>query len=1590
MLESVMTDFKRDLTALQGSGERGGADLPKRTTGRARGLAALISIIQKKPLYVSFAISGQVLELAIGLLKSGAEHSLSISAVEIQVAWTLIGALMSLGPNFVRDHLNQFLNMWRSALPKLGEGATIRSDAEWAFLLHVRECTLGSIYAFLNINAASLVTLDTARRLIAMLSNSLSFVNQFAAQHPTLSQDQVVGSERSTLTLLDREHMVRRRIMQCFTILAHNPAMDALQENLIQVSLQSIAEPDRYIGSAAQASIAASAGNFVSIWQISDGYAYGVCSLIRDAECSIASHETSSTSQNNLLNRDEIESRIDALQRRPIIGALEHDPTFLYTHSLQNPNDADRALPVPPTTAAVDAAVELFAALLPFQKREVQIASAERLLSYVRSSKLDKNPARRMAIQVNACVAVLGALRITQQPVSGARHPSGFNNDRFITTLRELLLECLTQGDLSLRYAASEAFGRLAAVSGSQAMSAQVQILVDQVVSNRNPDARAGCALAFGSIYQEVGGLSAGPLTKTVVDILMSLAGDPHPTVHFTALEALRMVVEAASLSYSPYISSTLGVLVKLYMLSTHEPEGGSAGSANLRADLPATQSICRVINALIGVQGPDLRDSTKIRTLILILLNELSNDSEEGVVVEATKATQHLTLFASEHVDLIQWMSDLQARLKNKNKPLRAAAINGFYQLIQRQALLVSKTCGNALVEEFFALLDSDTDADGVRQLLRNWLRQTADLNPCSWIDLCQRVSKSAGGSGIAGGSVGNGAQQQSNKPIGTVNSNALQDEEAAAIDLGDESGKGARTRQSRWRTQLFALECLHDVFVAVRKSGKIEHFGTPKHQTQLSSRVGDLIRMAFTASTSLNQEIRLEGLTILRDVVENFKTARDPDFDEALLLEQHQAPIAAALTPAFLSDSTPEVLARAIQVCAVFVGSGVVKEMDKLGRILRLLTRAFERCLEPQMTKMGDVENLSPNAGAMLKIAVFSAWAQLQVASIKQTYLNDILKPHSRHLATVWVRSLAEYANLRADPEGTGMPMAPMVNDILDTPYAGLIRAVLVPHHQRAWPTILHAIAVLMGKKSGYIDAAMRGEEVAEAQQDLQVSDADSTSFRSEPVLYFYPLYGLSFEALATGSGSTKESQGVRTTLLALRYLCNARYAGSVLLQEDMFEEMINLMFRVIMTEAANVQVRAVEMVAAFVRSYGVRLSDQMSNGATAVAGGLLPETKLTTCLRLLLAAQQNARSKPTLANSSTEDCVALIRASISAFCLTVSQFEAERQREYLFVIGFYAYFELLDDETSGSDLVGPTLASLKELCQASMEVYGDALQRCIHGLLSANLNTLDNMRTRSGIAAINKTKNALLSTVVILTSLSKDVSVSQNVLEQYCYLLGHRLRPDPSQEGGVTVAFTAINCIKTILLSASRRGGEMTATLHPSIAFCIGQMLIQLTEVLQTAYSQSIQGPAWLAEATNARVTEEALKTLTGFAGVVQDETYRARVMAVILPVLAMFLDVEKATWISEEKADENELVQRATSVVGHIRSLTVNQILALARQSVQAFRAVAEALPAEARTRVELSLRNAAAITEGASNVEQPTRNEAKTIELKMFG
>lgn len=60
--------------------------------------------------------------------------------------------------------------------------------------------------------------------------------------------------------------------------------------------------------------------------------------------------------------------------------------------------------------------------------------------------------------------------------------------------------------------------------------------------------------------------------------------------------------------------------------------------------------------------------------------------------------------------------------------------------------------------------------------------------------------------------------------------------------------------------------------------------------------------------------------------------------------MLEQYSAQIGAAFTPIFGADSSSGIASVAVRVCAIYVGNGIVKDLYRLGHVLKLLISALD----------------------------------------------------------------------------------------------------------------------------------------------------------------------------------------------------------------------------------------------------------------------------------------------------------------------------------------------------------------------------------------------------------------------------------------------------------------------------------------------------------------------------------------------------------------------------------------------------------------------------------------------------------------------
>lgn len=1390
---------RRDVAALSTAQHDRGVSLRARLAGHSSALAALVPIAAAQPLYALNEDAEDVFALATDLLQQVAEHGLGEAAAAISAAWTLLGSLFALGPLFARPHIARLLQLWRNALAA-PPNPTALDEGAWAFLFGVREGALSALLSFFLHGGASVLTQESARRVVGMLSNVLVFLNGFSVYRRTADADAIA------LLTREREPRVRALLLRCCTQLADRPALEPLQPTLMRLALLLAAQPERFVGSAAQAAISQSSGAF-QMWSAADQYAYGVTSMVEKEGAALRAWSQPFCPKAYVpphlamdIAMDGVHVALDRLAHTPVVGALEHEPFALYVAPYP-PLDEYRVkvpeapAPPPAPTAEVDAALEFIAATLPFRERDAQIVAVEYLAQAIRAPVLEKNAGCRIAVLANSTVALLGALRTAMDAQNTARHPSGFANDRVTHAVRAVAQTTLLHGDAVLRASAAELYGRLAAVAGSQALASQVQFLIEQIVDNRHADSRAGCALAAGEVYARVGGLNASPLTKTVSRLLLSLARDPHPAVHCAALDALQSVIDAASLGYQPFVSSTLAVMSEVYAMPTHEPEGGSAGSSNLRVALPAYRGVACVVDAVVGVLGADLRESTTRRWQMYALLNALAHDHRAGIYAEAeaVHGLQRLGLIVPEMLETRQWAVLLYATLQREPLRLQRAAAAAYYQMAQRGTRWLAQYGGSPLLHALLMQLDRAASLDEIRALLLSWLRQSAPQRPCAWIDLC-------------------GTLLLAPETLATTPHTAAavgdSEEEAAALATDVPTAPRAITG---WRTRLFVLQCLHAVFVAVQSSAThVEHLGATAdaaNPASLASRVGELIKMAFSASTATNRAVRLHGLEVLRDVMESFATTRDPAFPEARLLEQFQAPLAAALTPAFSAESFPEVLASAIAVCAVYVGAGVTHAAPQSNRIVKLLVQSLNQTDAQPMTTLGEMTHLGPNAAAYLQIAVLHAWARLAIASREHASLSSVLEPHLVLLTQRWGTALAEYAVLREDgsAQRTTAFLPPMR---AESALGELVQEQMLGHFAHAWPAMLQAITATLQRGAAPKDVS------------------------------FLSLYALAFETLCRelerGDGADRGTLAI--VLASLPVLAQDPYVGEFIVQPALFDELLRVAQRAFLTHDVPIALGVLHVLSALAQSLRERL---LENSDGMVDDAHFADTPLGYMVRLLYGYVEQI---PTM-HGVRADKAALLAGAWSTLAELIHVCTAGVQAPLL-ASALHVFAAMAKREDDTAHVLAPALPVLRTLAHAACKVADAPLRTAVHGFLCALLDTANAMRTRSGDVAELKSRNALVAVSLVVASVDGRIPVSSEAIDDFTHLLAYKLQGDARD------AQIALQCIAPMVQAPQRRHALRLAVgrlLPPLVAYVLagaqapdaqtGLALDQLVGVLAT---------------------------------------------------------------------------------------------------------------------------------------------------------
>ncbi|EEP78677.1 conserved hypothetical protein [Uncinocarpus reesii 1704] len=1374
----------------------------RRCLGYAHGLASMLSTSRLQPLYGSVDIYSQVLSQATDLLKTSGSSELRIASTQIQVAWILIGGLLPLGPNFTKIHLSQLLLLWKNALPKAlpKDDLSKRSPLELGFLAHVRECALSSILVFLEFNS-KLVTSDGAKRIATMLQNTIIFLENL----PRIKSTEDISQRLSpSLHLKDFPILVRRRVLQCFAKLvnlSHTNVADLLSlSNVLGLAISSFADPDFMSINPLDSSVASVATSFENLWDLDDNFGFGVTGLAtafsRDSD-----HRNESLGARQLpTNTDKA---IDSMLISPICQGREHDSVLLYC----TPDIKHSSLPDPPATEVVNAAIKLFATTLPLQAPKVQESSVEQIATLLASQSLARNPGRKAAMTVNIAVALLYTLRVAVKETDF--FPGSLKNPGTEKIVGELLQTFITDPDYIVRTIAFEALGRLCNSAGNSYTNSQINSVIDTIVENRDPNARAGCAAALGSIHAQVGGMAAGFHLKTIIGVLMSLCSDPHPVVHFWALEGLLRVVDSAGLTFSAYVSGTLGMLARLYATDTHNEESSLIATSNYETVFSTPLAISRCVDALINVIGPDLRDITKTRELVFTLVKEFQLETDISMVAVSSRCLDHLSLYASDHMDFPGYVHWLQQELNSKETPVREAAVRGLNNIMKRDPERVIRTASSTFEDELWMAFDSIPDNEPLKDLVRNWLHRTGLTDTVAWVQRCHKVLTKA-----------RPKAEEASSPVTAVNTTApdVPDDEvagfasAAATENRDSGEPDSPTGQEllKWQTRNFAMCCLSELLSMV--SAEIQPDQTIPSEAALQEKIGEIVRMAFSASTANVVELRIWGLKILDRVLKMFGKTPDPDFAEASLLEQYQAQIGSALTPAFATDSSPELASEAINVCATFVGTGIVTSVERMGRIFKLLVVGLENFANnPETTDIGDLKGLNSNARVMIKLALYSAWARLQIASAEQNYLVKVIQPYTAMLTPLWLSSLQEYARLRFEPDISSTLGSIGVPDNLDDTYAALNREILLNFYQDSWLNFVDAIASLVEKDSAFVFDALDNKEKAKPDQTSgsepvmngTSGKGNNINYRDEPVAFFFVLFGLAFEALV-GQSSAPSSQ-ILEILQALQKILRPSVAGNAVYQDAVFSETIDALDRLVMTEGHNIQSVIVEISRNLALHHQAAMRTELRTDS--LSDDIEQLFELTRNIILVLAGilPNLSDSSPKARSAISEDSIPLIQLALSSLVDITSVFPSIIRSD-LHACILHIFGTILATGSCQTSIVPPALPIFRrfilDLAAPSRHSNEETtiISHQIRGCITRFLSILRVAQQRESEASLPCAKNTLLALTILFTGSSHVIPSQDPLIPE---VLQEML--DCLQDLGL--ASVAAGCIRSLLLSTPR---------------------------------------------------------------------------------------------------------------------------------------------------------------------------------------
>ncbi|XP_068109960.1 HEAT repeat-containing protein 5A isoform X2 [Hyperolius riggenbachi] len=993
---------------------------PEAVSGYSLAAAGLLGSIRLCSLGVPQGKGKVVMSLAEDLLCSASQNS-RLSIHRVQAGWLLLASLMTLGPAMVRPHLGRILLLWRSVFPQGPQDLDTeqsRGDAfTWQVTLEGRSGAMSAIQSLI-LHCGELLTEDVLQKLLPPLPCAVTLLTRL----PSLQK--LYGNPLKACSVLYRQRLYQ--LLKLLPPKSYDGSICMVMKELVA----DLSSPD-YNPS---------------------GAVFLLQSLCHTDDLVLLGPSPSENSHRAVEEQLLLSSGIPG-------GSLEYDPHAIY----QMPPEGESVpASLPPAFTVIQAATSLFGVLLSNMPESQRVQILEQLLDSIKQTK----GSRQQSVQLSVLTALCCFLKHLNSG-SGNLGPEEARRPCL-----SLILGALESSNPGLRCAAVECMARLAHVVAEPSYtSALAQTSFDKLKIARDVVARTSHSLALGSLHRYLGGVSSPQHLASCVAVLHSLSQDTtSPEVQTWALHSLSIIIDTSGPLYYLHIESTLSLILTALMMTAP-------------SHTEVHRSLGRCLSALLNTLGPELQGSGELassqRKFCLLACSVMQEHPDCLVQAQGIACLQQLHMFAPKHVNLSSLVPTLCVHLCSPHLVLRRAVLACLRQLAQREAAEVSEHAMTVAKDghEGFKMdvnmrelglegvLLSLLDREGDQLLLQDVKETLLHMQSCTglsrlsfWLRLHKDIlSTSADFAAVA--SVDTTQEDDGEQSTDSVLT--TQKEESSTQSVSP-----------RWHSRVFSMECVCLLVSQCEEVGGA-HFSLAQAQEYkhkepdrdfLVLHLQDLIRMSFMAATDHSEELRLVGLQALLQVIHQFSSVPEPEFPGHVILEQYQANVLAAVRPAFNSDTSPAVTARACQVCSAWLASGVVKEPSDLYRVQQLLLSSLSKV---QMTKEAS-SVYSESTSTMETLAVLKAWAEIYIAAMerKATGLSagnptesllSLVQADISTLSKLWMSALQDHALLTLPAESS--QQLPAQGGAF---YTAETSDAARPHYQCSWASILHATSL------------------------------------------------------------------------------------------------------------------------------------------------------------------------------------------------------------------------------------------------------------------------------------------------------------------------------------------------------------------------------------------------------------------------------------------------------------------------------------------------------------------------------------------------